>query len=132
MAGDVTIYFIQSGKDGPVKIGKTRNVQRRMNELQVASFHELHLLHYFKADAFIEGAFHEALADHRIRGEWFAAEPALEILREITPLGFDDIIHLIAQRITARDEAFHEKRLADYAEANPPLNILTRKRKAKP
>ena len=131
MAGDVTIYFIQSGKDGPVKIGRTRNVQRRMNELQVASFYELHLLHYFKADPFIEDAFHEALAEHRIRGEWFDAAPALEILQEIIPLSFDDIRLLIAQRLAAIEEAFHQKRLADYAEANPPINILGRKSRAK-
>ena len=68
-------YFIQRGKNGPIKIGKSKDPEARLKELQTASDEELHLLAVVSGD--IEKQLHEHFKNFRIRGEWFEAEPAL-------------------------------------------------------
>ena len=72
------IYFIQSGDDGPIKIGQAQDVFRRLSGLQVASPETL------KVIGVIEGVspkhekrLHRRFAKYRIRGEWF--QPNAEI-----------------------------------------------------
>ena len=70
------IYFIQS-EDGPIKIGKTEGrVTSRVSTLQPCCPAKLSILAAFQVnsllyDRCLEGWIHEALKDHRIRGEWF-------------------------------------------------------------
>jgi hypothetical protein len=61
-----------------VKIGKcTGHPRERLAQLQTGSSRELHLLSYDGRTT--EAAAHKRLAPHRVRGEWFAAEPCLAL-----------------------------------------------------
>jgi hypothetical protein len=66
------IYFIQAGKNGPIKIGKTDNeIENRIRQLQIGCPYELKLLWLYKDDDYSEAEIHETFAHERIRGEWF-------------------------------------------------------------
>lgn len=82
------LYFIQAGDDsGPIKIGFTSNIERRVSELQTGNHLPLHVLASFlldNADA-VEQALHVAFAAFRLEGEWFEQDArivdAIEVLR---------------------------------------------------
>jgi ORF6N domain len=79
-------YFLQAGKDGPIKIGSTRNLAVRIRTLMTMSPVPLQLLGVMKGDH--EESCHMQLGIYRIHGEWFTpAEPVLEFIRAnaITP-----------------------------------------------
>ena len=70
------VYIIQSGKDGPYKIGMARNVEKRLDELQIGNPQKLYIIAkiYFGTDArayHIEKQLHRMYSRARIRGEWF-------------------------------------------------------------
>lgn len=70
-----TVYFIQAGEAGPVKIGTTRDPQKRLRMLQCAHPDVLELrLAVPEAD---EVLFHQRFSHLRIRGEWFRFEGTL-------------------------------------------------------
>lgn len=74
------VYFVQAGTDGPVKIGKANDVEKRIAELQTGCPHKLELLVTVEcADALAkESEFHQQFASLRIdRSEWFRWSPAL-------------------------------------------------------
>ncbi len=76
----VTCYFI-GGETGPVKIGFTDNLERRLKALQAASPVMLSVLATTGGGIFAELAYHERFADDRLHGEWFNRSPS--ILAEI-------------------------------------------------
>jgi len=78
VARDCSIYFIQAGKGGPIKVGNALDVRQRLNTLQVASPEKLTLLHSMSGTPELEKAYHKEWAEHRLRGEWF--RPARDIL----------------------------------------------------
>lgn len=66
------LYIIQAGKDGPIKIGITRNgVKNRIKSLQEGCPEKLRLLHVFKNGEFEEKKLHNLFKHLRIHGEWF-------------------------------------------------------------
>jgi hypothetical protein len=68
-------YFIE-GEEGKIKIGKAKNVQRRLCQLQTGSASPLKLLHVLYEDR--EANLHKRFAHLRIPGgEWFRSSPAL-------------------------------------------------------
>ena len=75
-------YAIEAVGRDIVKIGKTLDVERRLEELQIAAGHELALLGFVRND--IEGEVHRQLRAMRahVRGEWFRLDEATrEVLR---------------------------------------------------
>lgn len=74
------VYFIRSG-DGPIKIGYSKNVQRRLKDLQTISPYPLSILATYPGCPSDERRFHRLFAEHRLEGEWFA--PHEDILAEI-------------------------------------------------
>lgn len=69
------IYFIQVDGGGPVKIGKTNNLEERLRGLQTGHHKKLNILFSFdvpdeKAD-YAENHIQNVFIDHRIRGEWY-------------------------------------------------------------
>jgi hypothetical protein len=73
-----TVYFIQAGRGGPIKIGKSRGDPRvRMRTLQTAHHEQLGLVGTITLSdpvdaSLLEAELHRTFYRHRIRGEWFA------------------------------------------------------------
>jgi hypothetical protein len=65
------IYFIQSGKDGAIKIGFSIDPVSRMRDLQVAHPETLRLIFAIDGNHELEAALHVHFTEKRIRGEWF-------------------------------------------------------------
>lgn len=72
-----TLYFIQRGDDGPVKIGMSADVPKRMKQLQCASSDELHLRATVPTSELTEREAHRRFKAYRLRGEWFRAAAEL-------------------------------------------------------
>ena len=68
-------YFIQSGMDGPIKIGVASNVKKRLAHLQNAHPHPLRVLGILQFN--VEELLHCKFQQHRLSGEWF--KPSKEI-----------------------------------------------------
>ena len=75
------VYFIQSGKRGPIKIGVATNVRKRLDALQTGSPYRLRLRATVPGDLYTEGVYHRMFSEHRMAGECF--KPATPILQEI-------------------------------------------------
>jgi hypothetical protein len=74
---DCQIYFVQFGADGPIKIGRARNVAARLVSLQTASPVELVLLGVVPGSVEKERVLHSLFRPLRVRGEWFRPEAEL-------------------------------------------------------
>lgn len=70
------IYVIGKDENGPLKVGISKDPQRRLRQLQTASGIELQILALGRAglgytDRQIEKSIHSQLQDVRMVGEWF-------------------------------------------------------------
>lgn len=71
------IYFLRCGANGgPIKIGYAKNVDKRIQELQVGSPFSLNLLFVIPVEGKsnarrVEAWFHDRYKSKHIRGEWF-------------------------------------------------------------
>ena len=75
------LYVISSGPSGPVKIGITKDIARRLKQIQGSVPEELVLLAaYTMMD--VERHFHSILSEYHLRGEWFSSDAA-DILKDI-------------------------------------------------
>ena len=73
-----TIYFIQQGNNGPVKVGRSCDVSSRMASLQTANPVPLRLLATVPEDETLtEASVHQRFCHIRLEGEWF--EPTHEL-----------------------------------------------------
>jgi hypothetical protein len=76
----LTLYFVQAGAAGPIKIGVAQDVQRRVAQLQTGHYEKLTILATLRyVDLLTERRVHGWLAKYRIRGEWFMPHP--DVLR---------------------------------------------------
>jgi hypothetical protein len=74
----VTVYFIQHGEGGDIKIGHTsRDPYGRMAALQTGTPLVLTLLATVPGGSKEEGELHEKFTALKVRGEWFRPEPPL-------------------------------------------------------
>ena len=76
------IYFIHSEESNAVKIGRAKDVEKRLKSLQTAHPHELKIIKKFKlkggkAAQELESSLHQKFDHLRLSGEWFKAEPEL-------------------------------------------------------
>lgn len=72
------IYFIKPiGKAGPIKIGCTRFVERRLDELLHWSPVPLEVVAIAPGDFRLERFIHNRFADERLHKEWFTESDAL-------------------------------------------------------
>lgn len=82
---DAWVYFVrQRGGVGPIKIGCTNHVQRRLRDMQPGSPVDLELLASLLAPAFTEWRFHAKFVKDHIRHEWFA--PSATLLADIAAI----------------------------------------------
>lgn len=67
------VYFIQEDYAGRIKIGKTVNLDQRMENFGVKLPFELELIHYVESNNhhYTEKLFHIHFNDKRVNGEWF-------------------------------------------------------------
>ena len=73
------IYFIQSGKNGPIKIGYTTdNPKGRIRSLQVGNHKQLYLLATRKGELNDERKIHRMFRRDKLRGEWFESSHDLK------------------------------------------------------
>jgi hypothetical protein len=90
------IYFIQAG-GGPIKIGTTNKIGRRLENMQSGNHEPLALIGIIPGGWKIEGGLHVKFAADRKRGEWFNPSPAL--------LDFIERLATKPETATARAEA---------------------------
>ncbi len=71
----MSVYFIQAGEDGPVKVGYTNgSVATRLSALQIGSHSDLRLLAVLRETQSYERYLHGIHRGQHIRGEWFRRE----------------------------------------------------------
>lgn len=98
-AGSV-VYFIQSGEDGPIKIGTSSNFSSRLASLRTSQPHEIAVLAVVSGGRSLERSYHKKFADMRVVGEWF--DPQEPILAEIDRLnGHLAISHTVSAPFSA-------------------------------
>jgi hypothetical protein len=88
------VYFMGTeSSEHSIKIGATKNIERRQRELQTGNPVELRLLGWIEAaNSFqLEQRLHEHFVSTRLRGEWFAIEPA-DILPVLMRAGRDGFV----------------------------------------
>jgi hypothetical protein len=71
-----SLYFIQAGDNGPIKIGVARNFEKRLASMQSSCPELLIVLKVIpSAGHSMEKHLHRYFAAHRLRGEWFSPHP---------------------------------------------------------
>ena len=108
------IYFLQAKPGDPIKIGTTVRLSKRLSEIQQAEAVELGVLGVMDGSFADESAVHRKFLSFRLRGEWFAPDPALlafiaaethpwdgEDERPATPVRMDAEVVRIARIVAA-------------------------------
>ncbi|MGL4615928.1 MAG: Rha family transcriptional regulator [Shewanella sp.] len=77
---DIYVYAIRESETGRIKIGISRNPERRLKQLQIGNSHKLELVAYKKAENRYkdETAAHLDNKEHHIHGEWFNSSASIE------------------------------------------------------
>ena len=65
------VYFIQEGENGPIKIGRSGNPEKRLGNLQEGNPRKLKIIAVLHGDRQRENEIHHELRRFGIRGEWF-------------------------------------------------------------
>lgn len=77
------VYFIQAGPGGPIKIGWSQEVDRRIAELQTANARKLILLGTVPGTLETEASLHVQFSHLRLEAEWFQDSEEIQVfLRE--------------------------------------------------
>lgn len=89
------LYIIQSDVTGAFKVGRSKNVQKRLKQLQTGSPYKLKLILELKHQGYIEKQLHEILKTHKCRknGEWFEFTATGYLPDEITEMLNLDIVN---------------------------------------
>lgn len=83
------IYFILNADSNAIKIGRARNLNKRMKSLQTSSPAKLELIKFIQVEneakaQMLEKSLHQQFSDIRLTGEWFKAEvKLLEYINQI-------------------------------------------------
>lgn len=77
------VYFVQATSGGPIKIGVSQDVQKRLDGIQTYQAEPIFILAMIKdGDVAVERKLHEQFAAHRLRGEWFEPGPVISWLQK--------------------------------------------------
>lgn len=89
------LYIIQSDVTGAFKVGRSKNVQKRLKQLQTGSPYKLKLILELKHQGYIEKQLHEILKIHKCRknGEWFDFAATGYLPDEITEMLDLDVVN---------------------------------------
>jgi hypothetical protein len=77
------VYFIDAIGGNRIKIGRTMRLSARLRNLQAMSPLELRVIHSLSGSHDLERALHIQFKEHRLHGEWFAAEPVRNYLTSL-------------------------------------------------
>lgn len=77
------LYVVHDPVADAIKIGTTKTPRPRISNLAVGNPNPIETVVVVPAPAGLERALHQFLADHRIRGEWFATAPQVLIVCEL-------------------------------------------------
>ena len=66
------LYIIQSDVTGMIKVGRSKDPQKRLKQLQTGNPNKLKLIASFKGEGWKEKTLHERLRRYRLEGEWFS------------------------------------------------------------
>ena len=72
-----TIYFLQLGNNGPVKIGITKYLEPRIQSIQGCVPVPLQLVLTLRGNRLLEKKLHDRFAKYKIQGEWYELGDAL-------------------------------------------------------
>ena len=76
------VYFIQAGIGGSIKIGRTKNLKRRLDGFATAHDRKLMVLGLLPDQPGLEQQMHALFHKERLEGEWF--RPSLELFKFIS------------------------------------------------
>lgn len=81
------IYFVQANCGGPIKIGWTQDIDRRVRDMQAVNPFKLLVVGKFRGKLCDERRLHDEFASERLHGEWFEPTDALltRIAQEAQP-----------------------------------------------
>lgn len=104
------VYFIRAGDRGAIKIGWTKDVEQRINDLQVGNAFKLNVLFKIPCDSAIhaqetERRLHKLYARKRIRGEWFMGDINFKKLRDVKQE------HLREERLILKEQEDYDTEL---------------------
>ena len=71
------LYFVQMGADGPLKVGRSRNVPARVRIMQTGNPVPLKMRGVLRGRGWEERCWHFALSQFHVDGEWF--EPSSDL-----------------------------------------------------
>lgn len=77
------VYFIRSGQS--VKIGFSRDVKKRLQQLKTGAAHKVSILAAVPGTMDTEAYFHRMFAEYRMSGEWFRYEGELKRFAALMP-----------------------------------------------
>ena len=67
----MTVYFARAGQDGPVKIGRAADPEKRIRDLNVGAPVPLRLVRVIAGNSHEEAQLHRRYRAQRLHGEWF-------------------------------------------------------------
>jgi hypothetical protein len=114
------IYFLQSDRDGLVKIGRTKDLTSRLKSLGVATVAALRLIRSLDAPDWVETWLHQHFYARHSRGEWFHYHP--EMLTVVPPDVFDPSN---SEALTLRISRAQLRQLDDWRRGQPDLPSRT-------
>ncbi len=95
-----TIYFVQMGETGPIKIGKSRGLGMRLDQLRTGSPVQLRVLAQIQAPDELETQLHVYFDEYRLEGEWFKPAPeVIEFAKLLSEGNLDEILNRFELRI---------------------------------
>jgi len=65
------VYFIADTTNDIVKIGQSKDVKKRLKQLQTSNGNVLVLLGYMDGNKEKEKYLHQLFSEHKLQGEWF-------------------------------------------------------------
>lgn len=92
------VYFVRPvGMDGPIKIGVSARVPRRVASLSLASPLPLEVAATVDGGFELEAHLHKHLRRHRSHGEWFRPEPEVLALVAAARRGLAEVVDAVGQ-----------------------------------
>jgi hypothetical protein len=91
------LYFIKMSMTDIIKIGISKNIEKRLSGIQTGNPYELEVLNKFKcSNSGLEKLVHKLYKLNRIKGEWFSLDA--ESIEEIKMLTEDKLIHKLVMK----------------------------------